>query len=170
MDELQIGEGFVGTAPNLAHINTVLGARSGPAGTAFTTALAQPSPGNVPFLVAVRPGVAAQPPTLFINKAAIESDRHGTLTWGAAQAGVAEGVIDALAEGVIDPDTVGSLVLVCAVWVDPSADDASAVRSNNREATRIALSAGAAGHPLIADVLALRGNAWNPYLGADPQI
>ena len=165
---MQVGEGFAGDAPNLAHVNTVLGDREGAVGTAFTTALAQPSPGHVPFLAVVRPGVAVQPPTLFVNKAAIADDRHGNLTWGAAQAGVAEGVVDALADGIVDPADVGGLVLVCAVWVDPDADDEDAVRRNNRVATRAALAAGRTGSPHVEEVLALRGSASNPYLSESP--
>ena len=161
---MQVGEGFAGSAPNLAHVNTVLGDRDGAVGTAFTTALAQPSPGHVPFLAVVRPGVAVQPPTLFVNKAAVASERHGTLTWGAAQAGVAEGVVDALADGIVDPSQVGSLVLVCAVWVDPDADDEDLVRQNNRTATRAALAAGRTGSPHVDEVVAFRGRAANPYL------
>jgi len=161
---MQVGEGFAGDAPNLAHVNTVLGDREGPVGAAFTTALAQPSPGHVPFLVVVRPGVAVQPPTLFVNKATVEPGRHGELTWGAAQAGVAEGVVDALADGIVDPEQVGRLVLVCAVWVDPEADDEDAVRQNNRVATRAALAAGRTGAPHVDEVVALRGRASNPYL------
>ena len=49
----------------------------------------------------VRPGLPAKPLTLFVNKAAIAGERHGRLTWGAAQAGVAGGVMDAVAEGAI---------------------------------------------------------------------
>ena len=161
-----IGEGFAGTGAEAAHVNTVLGDREGPVGGAFTTALAQPSPGHVPFLVVVRPGVAVQPPTLFVNKATVGQGRHGELTWGAAQAGVAEGVVDALADGVVDPSQVDRLVLVCAVWVDPEADDEDAVRQNNRVATRAALAAGRTGSPPVDEVVALRGQAQNPYLRA----
>ena len=45
---IEIGEGFHGDGANAAHINTVLGLREGPVGTAFATALAQPTPGHVP--------------------------------------------------------------------------------------------------------------------------
>jgi len=165
---MQVGEGFAGDAPNLAHVNTVLGDREGAVGAAFTTALAQPSPGHVPFLAVVRPGVAVQPPTLFVNKAAVGSERHGHLTWGAAQAGVAEGVVDALADGIIERSEVPNLVLVCAVWVDPDADDEDAVRQNNRTATRSALAAGRTGSPAVDEVVAFRGAAQNPYLSAGP--
>jgi len=161
-----IGEGFAGTGAEAAHVNTVLGGRDGPVGTAFTTALASPSVGHTPFLVVAQPGLAVQPPTLFVPKATItagpESD-HARLTWGAAQSGVAGGVLDALHEGVIDGAEVVGLVLVAAVWVDPAARDASRVRANNRQATLDALRAGVVGFPAVDDVLAVRDRVWNPY-------
>ena len=36
---MQIGEGFEGSGPNAAHVNTVLGAKEGPVGIAWTTAI-----------------------------------------------------------------------------------------------------------------------------------
>jgi 5,6,7,8-tetrahydromethanopterin hydro-lyase len=41
-----IGESFVGESAEAAHINTVLGDRDGPVGTASATALAMPRPGH----------------------------------------------------------------------------------------------------------------------------
>ena len=78
----QYGEGFVGGGPNAAHVNTVLGRRDGPVGVAWATALASPSAGHVPFVCVHRPNEAVVPFTLFVNKAAIDGDRHGPLTWG----------------------------------------------------------------------------------------
>ena len=40
--DMQIGEGFAGDGVNAAHINTVLGPKDGPVGTAWATALATP--------------------------------------------------------------------------------------------------------------------------------
>ena len=139
---MEVGEGFAGEGANAAHINTLLGRRNGPVGTAFATALATPSPGHVPFLAVWAPNIPLQPPTLFVNKATIHGDRHGTLTWGAAQAGVAAGVSEA-AEERFDPTALGHLVLIVAVWVNPDAHDEEAVFTNNRDATSAALRAGA---------------------------
>jgi 5,6,7,8-tetrahydromethanopterin hydro-lyase len=47
MRAMEIGESFVGEGADAAHINTVLGPRSGPVGTAWATALATPSAGAV---------------------------------------------------------------------------------------------------------------------------
>src|SRR6476660_6972622 len=101
---MQVGESFAGSGPNAAHINTVLGAKDGPVGTAWATALATPRLGHAPFVVVVRPNVAVKPFTLFVNKAAIDgeaNERHAQLTWGAAQAGIAAGVVAALEKGIV---------------------------------------------------------------------
>lgn len=158
-----IGESFIGTGAEAAHINTVLGHRAGPVGTAWATALAGPSAGHTPFVAVLRPGVPVKPLTLFVNKAAIAGAEHGTLTWGAAQAGVAGGVADAVADGVISVPDADDLVLIAAVWVDPSARDADLVYANNRAATTAALRAGARSLPDIADVLAARAAPSNPF-------
>jgi 5,6,7,8-tetrahydromethanopterin hydro-lyase len=163
MSEMLIGEAFVGSGVDAAHVNTVLGERDGPVGTAWATALATPRAGHVPFMAVARPGLAVQPMTLFVNKAAIEPGRHGDLTWGAAQAGVAAGVAEAVAEGVIDRSRVRDLVLIAAVWVNPAAADEGAVFANNREATLTALRNGRDGAPPVDDVLAARGDPWNPF-------
>jgi 5,6,7,8-tetrahydromethanopterin hydro-lyase len=158
-----IGESFVGEGVNAAHINTVLGDRRGPVGVAWATALATPSAGHVPFMAVVRPGLPVTPPTLFVTKAAPAGDAHGLLIWGPAQAGVAGGVADALAQGSIDATAVGELALVVAVWVNPAADDADTVYRNNREATRTALANGARGLPVVDDVLAAGSHPSNPF-------
>ena len=159
----QIGEGFVGEVPHVAHINTVLGARGGPVESAWATALATPRAGHVPFVCVLRPNLPVQPMTLFVNKAAVANEVHGNLTWGAAQAGVAAGVADAVVQGVIDATSVADLVLICAVWVDPNATDEDAIYRNNRAATSAALAAGARDEPSIDSVLAERDAPWNPY-------
>jgi len=163
VSSLEIGEAFAGEGDEAAHVNTVLGPREGPAGTAFATALATPSAGHTPFLVVLRPSLPVKPFTLFVNKAAIASDAHATLTWGAAQAGVAGGVADAVAEGIVPRDHLDELALIAAVWVAPAARDAECVYRNNRAATRAALAAGRAREPATDAVLAARGEPWNPF-------
>ena len=140
---IEIGEGFHGDGANAAHINTVLGLREGPVGTAFATALAQPTPGHVPFLAVWAPNVPVEPPTLFVNKATIAGDRHGTLTWGAAQAGVAAGVTKHVTDRFTRVE-LARLALIVAVWVNPDANDDELVYRNNRAATLDALDRGCA--------------------------
>jgi 5,6,7,8-tetrahydromethanopterin hydro-lyase len=165
---VRIGESFIGDGVDAAHINTVLGAKDGPVGVAWATALATPRQGHVPFVAVLQPGLPTRPLTLFVNKATIEGDRHATLTWGAAQAGVAAGVADAVYAGTVAREQVDELVLIAAVWVNPLAEYADAVYTNNREATARALAAGAAASgpaaaELLDEVLAARDAPANPF-------
>jgi 5,6,7,8-tetrahydromethanopterin hydro-lyase len=167
MNRFEIGEGFAGDGPEAAHLNTMLGLRSGPLGTAFATALASPTTGHIPFLVVWEPNVPVTPATLFINKAAIASDRHGELTWGAAQAGVALGVTRYANERFSEPGAADEFVLITAVWVDQTAADEQLVFHNNAEATYIALARGAQRPQSAAALEALRAGdlPTNPYMG-----
>lgn len=160
----QIGEGFAGEGANAAHVNTMLGAKDGPVGNAWATALATPRAGHTPFVVVVKPNVPAKPMTLFVNKAAVDPTdvRHASLTWGAAQAGVAAGVVAAVHKGIVRPEDTDDLVLVAAVWVNPAADDEEAVYTNNADATLAALAAGRDDLPTLRTVFDA-GAPQNPY-------
>ncbi len=162
----QFGEAFVGTGAAAAHVNTVLGAVGGPVETAWVTALATPRQGHAAFVASVAPGVAVRPFTLFVNKAFIAGERHARLTWGPAHAGVAAGVMDAVAEGTVLEAEAPSLLLISAVWVDPAADDEQAVFANNRAAALAALRAGALGRPSVADALAGHAAPSNAFWSA----
>lgn len=165
-EEILIGESFVGSGVHAAHVNTVLGQRAGPVGTAWVTALATPRAGFAAFVAIAQPGIAVVPPTLFVNKAAIEEPGHGNLTWGAAQAGVARGVARALEEDVIERGDVASLLLIAAIWVNPAAEDAAQIYHNNTTATFQALRNARSGGPAVDDFLAAAQSPFNPYFGS----
>jgi 5,6,7,8-tetrahydromethanopterin hydro-lyase len=158
-----IGEAFEGNGPEAAHLNVVIGRRGTPVETAWVTALATPRSGHVPFVTVLRPGLPVRPLTLFVNKAAIGGELHATLTWGAAQAGVAAGVAQALVEGIIPHSEAGDLLCIAAVWVDPAAADEELVFRNNRDATRRAIEAAVAGEPAAAEVMAGAASPANPF-------
>ena len=159
---VMVGEGFVGEGVNAAHVNVVFGRRTSAVGAAWTTALATPRAGHVPFVAVARPGVPVVPFALFVNKAAIDGDRHGNLTWGAAQAGVAAGVGLAHADEVFGSRPSRHL-LIAAVWVNPLADDEEVVFANNRQATHEALLMASEEGPEIAIALGAMASPENPY-------
>ena len=135
----RIGEAWAGEAPDGAHVNVVVARRGSPTAAAIVGALASPRPGHLPFLACVRLGEVVRPATVIVNKATLEGDVLPKLTWGAAQLGVAQGVLDAVADGVIDAGEAAELVLLVPVWVDAAARDETAVRLANRAATRAAI-------------------------------
>ena len=158
-----IGESFVGEGVDAAHINVVIGRKGGPVETAWTTALATPRLGHTPFVVVLRPGLPVLPLTLFVNKAAPDGELHGKLTWGAAQAGVASGVANALADGLIPAEQAHELLLIAAVWVNPEAQDEQAVFANNRDSARGAIEAAVRQTPTVEEVLPHRDAPENPF-------
>jgi 5,6,7,8-tetrahydromethanopterin hydro-lyase len=166
----RIGESWSGEVPNGSHINVVLARRGSPTAAAAAGALAGPRPGHVPFLACLSPGVLVRPATIVVNKSSIEAGGTiGPITWGAAQLGIAQGVLDAVADGLIDPAEVAEVVVLVAVWVDPAAHDETAVRDANRAAMRGAI-ADALAPPSAADVQALvdrREDAANIYYTGD---
>ena len=165
----RIGEGWSGDSPNGSHVNVVIARRGGPTAAAAISMLAQPSPGHTPVLVCVGPTQAEYepvwPPTLMMNKATAVEPRHQTITWGAAQLGIGQGVLDAVADGLLEA-TDDHLVLV-AVWVDPAADDETAVRVANRAATRKAIGVCVEGRDARAatDLVRRRESLRNPFYG-----
>lgn len=160
-DVMLIGEGFAGDGVNAAHVNIVIGPRNGPVGTAWATALATPSTGHVPFVAVAAPGVPLRPFTLFVNKAAIENDRHGQLTWGAAQAGLAAGMGSAHKTFAFRGRE--DFVVIAAMWVNPSADNEESVFNNNRDATVAAIAmCSSPAQASAADIEAMLSPS-NPY-------
>ena len=171
LDELdgRIGEGWSGVKPNGSHVNVVLARRGGPAAAAAIGMLAHPSPGHTPVLVCVGPEESRYepvwPPTLMMNKATALEDRHQTVTWGEAQLGIGQGVLDAVADGLLE--ATGELLVLVAVWVDPRADDETAVRAANREAVRKAIARCVEGRDpaAAAALVARRDELANPFYG-----
>jgi 5,6,7,8-tetrahydromethanopterin hydro-lyase len=141
----------------------VLGRKGGPVETAWVTALATPRQGHIPFVVVIRPNYPVKPSTLFVNKADLRGDRHSTLTWGAAQAGVARGVLEAVGDGIVPAAEVEELLLIATVWVDWAAEDEEAVYAGNAEATLAALAGSVEGRPAVDELLTLRAEPENPF-------
>ena len=165
----RIGQGWGGRSPNGAHVNVVLGRRGTPTAAALMTAFTSPAPGHTPVLVCVGPDQpsyeAVVPPTVMMNKAPATDERHQTLTWGAAQLGIGQGVLDAVADRLLAPDL--ATVVFVAIWVDPAASDETAVRRAGRDAVRAAIGV-AVGGPDAAAVERLvreRDTLTNPFYG-----
>jgi 5,6,7,8-tetrahydromethanopterin hydro-lyase len=167
-----IGESFVGDGADAAHTNVVIGRKGGPVETAWATALATPSAGHVPFVTVLRPSVPVRPLTLFVNKAASAGELHERATWGSAQAGVAQGILDAVAEGLIPAEEADDVLIIAAVWVNPAVGDLDASFRNQRAAAHRAVRAAVTGSPSVADVLAAAAGSGpaNPFYTPPPDL
>jgi formaldehyde-activating enzyme len=132
-----IGEGWSGVDPDGAHVNVVLAERGTATAAALLTTFTSPAPGHAPILVVVGEDKdhyePVWPPTIMINKETALEPRHQTITWGAAQLGIAQGVLDAVAAELIPCS--GDLLVFVAIYIDPGAADETAVRVASRAAT-----------------------------------
>jgi len=173
LDELdgRIGEGWSGVKPNGSHVNVVLARRGSATAAAAISMFAHPAPGHTPVLVCVGPEESQYqpvwPPTLMMNKATALDERHETITWGAAQLGIGQGVLDAVADGLIE--ATHDLIVLVAVWVDARASDETAVRLANREAVRKAIGTCVEGRDpaAAARLVAERDGLKSPFYSGD---
>lgn len=160
---MYIGESFIGSGPNAAHINAIVGPRSGPVGAAWASALSSPTQGHLPFMVVLQPGVPVKPMTAFINKADLRGEAHEHMTWGPAQAGVAKGVQECLLEGILPAEAENNWCVIVAVWVNWSANDPDQVFANNYQAAKGAVQAALCQEPSLEVVRAAAGAVHNPF-------
>jgi len=157
-------EAWAGTGANAAHLNLAVGLKGGPLEQAFLTAMALPRSGTIPFFTVLQPNWPVKPFTLFVNKADFRSEEHSRLTWGPAQAGIAEGILTAVQRRIIPPERVDEYLVIVMVWVDWNADSDEEVYQNNRDAALRAMERAFGGEPGIEDLLARLGRAENPFL------
>jgi len=160
---MHIGESFVGSGPNAAHINVLIGPRSGPVGLSLANSLAAPRLGYIPFMACLQPNVPVKPATLFVAKADLRGETHETMTWGPAQAGVAKGVQECLLDGTLLPEAENDWAVVAAVWVSWGADNAHQVFANNLQATREAIQRAMANLPTLQQVTQASAQPSNPF-------
>lgn len=160
---MYIGESFVGSGPNAAHINVLVGPRTGPVGQSLANSLAAPRMGYIPFMTCLQPNVPVKPATLFVAKADLRGETHENMTWGPAQAGVAKGVQECLLEGVLPAEAENDWAVVAAVWVNWSAGNAEEVFANNYRATREAIARAMSNLPSLAQAAEASKQPCNPF-------
>src|SRR5436305_4642298 len=96
-----IGEALVGEGNEVAHIDLLIGDKTGPVGTAFANALANQSHGHSNLLAVLAPNLVTKPATVLITKVTIKGLGQAVQMFGPAQAAVAKAVADCVAEGII---------------------------------------------------------------------
>src|SRR5215470_3015140 len=96
-----IGESLVGDGNEVAHVDLIIGSKSGPAGAAFCEALSNNKDGFSTLLAVVTPNLPCKPDTLLFNKVTIKGAKQAVQMFGPAQAAVARAVVDSVNDGTI---------------------------------------------------------------------
>jgi 5,6,7,8-tetrahydromethanopterin hydro-lyase len=160
---MYIGEALAGDGNEIAHIDLLMGSKTGPVGVAFATALANQSHGHSNLLAVLTPNLLCKPATILITKVTIKDLDQAVLMFGPAQAAVAKAMADSVAEGVIPKGAADDLVCVCGVFIHPEAKDKTKIHQYNYEATKLAIQRAMKGEPKIEEILAKKDTAKHPF-------
>jgi len=160
-----VGEALVGKAPELAHVDLIVGEKNGPVGQAFATGLSSASAGHTPLLAVIRPNLPSKPFTLIVPKVTVKDMDQASKIFGPAQAAVAKAIADATEEGVIPQEKVDDLVIVCSVFIHPEAKDYRKIYQYNYGATRLALKRAFLSYPSVEKLIYDKDRATHPVMG-----
>jgi 5,6,7,8-tetrahydromethanopterin hydro-lyase len=158
-----LGESLVGEGNEVAHIDLIIGSKSGPAGAAFCNALSNNKDGFTTLLAVVAPNLPAKPDTIMFNKVTIKGAKQAVQMFGPAQAAVARAVVDSVSSGVIPQDKANDLCVSVGVFIHWDASDDSKIYDYNYQATKEAIQRAMANSPSVAEVIAGSKAAKHPF-------
>ena len=159
-----IGEALDGEGNEIAHIDLMIGSKTGPVGTAFANALSNQSEGHSNLLAVITPNVAVKPSTVMVTKVTIKGMKQAVQMFGPAQAAVAKAVADCVDDGVIPKDQTEDLVCVCGVFIHPQAEDDKKIYEYNYNATKMAIANAMKASPSADEMLAKKDEV-HPFRG-----
>ena len=113
-----IGEALAGDGNEIAHIDLIIGSKSGHAGSAFCNALANNKDGFTTLLAVVTPNLPAKPDTIMFNKVTIKGAKQAVQMFGPAQRAVAMAVADSVEDGTIPAAEADNLFISVGVFIE----------------------------------------------------
>jgi 5,6,7,8-tetrahydromethanopterin hydro-lyase len=158
-----LGESLVGDGNEIAHIDLVIGSKTGPAGTAFCNALTNNKDGFTTLLAVVTPNLPAKPDTIMFNKVTIKGAKQAVQMFGPAQAAVARAVVDSVESGVIPQNKLDDYCIMVGVFIHWDAADDQKIYDYNYAATKESIQRALAGKPTAAEVVAAAKTAKHPF-------
>ena len=158
-----LGESLIGDGNEVAHIDLIIGSKSGPAGSAFCNALANNKDGFTTLLAVVAPNLPAKPDTLLFNKVTIKGAKQAVQMFGPAQAAVARAVVDSVASGVIPKDKADDLCILVGVFIHWDASDDNKIYDYNYQATKESIARALGKKPTVDEVISGSKSAKHPY-------
>jgi 5,6,7,8-tetrahydromethanopterin hydro-lyase len=158
-----LGESLVGDGNEVAHIDLIIGSKTGPAGQAFCNALTNNKDGFTSLLAVVTPNLPCKPDTILFNKVTIKGAKQAVQMFGPAQAAVAKAVTDSVESGVIPKDKANDLCIMVGVFIHWEAEDDTKIFDYNYQATKESIERALAGKPTVDEVLAGAKSAKHPF-------
>ena len=158
-----LGESLVGDGNEVAHIDLIIGSKSGPAGTAFCNALSNNKDGFTTLTAVVTPNLPAKPDTIMFNKVTIKGAKQAVQMFGPAQAAVARAVVDSVEAGVIPKGKVDDYCIMVGVFIHWDASDDNKIYDYNYQATKESIARALGKKPTVAEVVSGSKSAKHPY-------
>jgi 5,6,7,8-tetrahydromethanopterin hydro-lyase len=158
-----VGESLVGDGNEVAHVDLIIGSKSGPAGAAFAQRLAGQTAGHNGLLALLAPNVPAKPDTVMFNKVTIKGADQAVQMFGPAQAAVAKAVVDSVADGTIPKANANDLCAVVGVFIHWEAKDNKKIYDYNYRATKEAIARAMKNQPSVDSVVAQKDSAKHPF-------
>jgi len=165
MADFFIGESLVGEGNEVAHIDLIIGSKTGPAGQAFVSALSNNKDGFTSLLAVVAPNLPCKPDTILFNKVTIKGAKQAVQMFGPAQAAVARAVVDSVNSGVIPKAKADDYCILVGVFIHWEAADDKKIYKYNYEATKQSIERALKGKPSVDEVLAGAKTASHPFAG-----
>ncbi|MDY0386492.1 MAG: bifunctional 5,6,7,8-tetrahydromethanopterin hydro-lyase/3-hexulose-6-phosphate synthase [Methanolobus sp.] len=162
---LLIGEALIGEAPELAHVDVMVGNKDGPVGQAFANGFTQLSVGHTPLLSVIRPNLPAKPSTLIVPKVTVKNMDQAEQIFGPAQAAVSKAVADALEEGAFGDMDIEDIVIVASVFIHPDSKDYNKIYRYNYGAAKLAVKRAIGGFPDVDTVLKEKDRMGHAVMG-----
>ena len=163
MKEIMVGESLIGEGNEVAHIDLLIGPKSGPVGTAFANALVNQNQGHTALLAVLEPNLIPKPATIMMNKVTIKGADQALLMFGPAQASVAKAVADCVADNIIPQAEAENLVCIVGVFIHWEASDKKKIYDYNYRATKEAIVRAMKGEPSVKAVIAGKDKAKHPF-------
>jgi len=154
-----LGESLVGDGNEIAHIDLIIGSKTGPAGAAFCNALTNNKDGFTTLLAVVTPNLPAKP----FNKVTIKGAKQAVQMFGPAQAAVARAVVDSVESGVIPRDKADDYCVLVGVFIHWDASDDQKIYDFNYQAAKESIQRALAGKPTVSEVIAGAKTAKHPF-------
>src|SRR5438874_5925081 len=146
---LMVGESLVGDGNEVAHIDLMIGPKSGAVGAAFAHRLAAQTAGHNALLAVLAPNVPAKPDTVMFNKVTIKGANQAVQMFGPAQAAVAKAVVDSVADGTIPKAQANDLCVLVGVFIHWAASDNKKNYDYNYRATKECIQRAMKGQPTV---------------------
>lgn len=160
-----IGEALVGEGNEVAHVDLLIGDKSGPVGLAFANSLTQLSAGHTPLLAVIRPNLPPKPHTVIVPKVTVKNLEDAGKIFGPAQSAVAKAVADAVEDGIIPQEVVDDWVVIASVFIHPKAKDERRIYQYNYSATKLSLSRALESYPPLDKIMYDKDRARHPLMG-----